>query len=170
MSVSDYTELLYWLRNDSCTDGSDCEHCPDSTGCYLFIMNKAADAIEELQKKYDGAVSDNKSLGRQIAELAKERNEAYSKGLLEGGIAQRAEDEKRMPKWISVYDKLPDRGDIVVVRGDTGTWDYGAYQGVEYRVSGEYRRDRWWWKKKTTKTVKWWMPKDGALPEPPKEK
>lgn len=32
------------------------------------------DAIEELQKKYDGAVSDNKSLCRQIAELAKERN------------------------------------------------------------------------------------------------
>ena len=51
MSVSDYTELLYWLRNDSCTDGSDCEHCPDSTRCYLFIMNKAADAIEEMNRR-----------------------------------------------------------------------------------------------------------------------
>jgi len=81
--MRDYEELVERLRAGAYTVEE-----------LSIILPKAADAIEELQKKYDGAVSDNKSLCGQIAELAKERNEAYSKGLLEGGIAQRAEDEK----------------------------------------------------------------------------
>lgn len=81
-----YDELIKRLRD-----------CTAEQNGEKTLWCQAADAIEELQKKYDGAVSDNRSLCRQIAELAKERNEAYSKGLLEGGIAQRAEDEKWMP-------------------------------------------------------------------------
>lgn len=98
-----YDDLVRGLR--ICEEGGGCDLCPKwidkqnggLADCTSALCKEAADAIEELQKKYDGAVSDNKSLCRQIAELAKERNEAYSKGLLEGGIAQRAEDEKWMP-------------------------------------------------------------------------
>lgn len=100
----------------------------------IDLMDEAADAIEELQKKYDGAVSDNKSLCRQIAELAKERNEAYSKGLLEGGIAQRAEDEKWMPKWIPVTEGTP--SDFVSVQAHMT--DAGQFPSVReaYTVDG----------------------------------
>lgn len=135
------------------------------------LVGRAANAIEELQKKYDGAVSDNKSLCRQIAELAKERNEAYSKGLLEGGIAQRAEDEKWMPKWIPVTDRLPECewgaevGNIEWI--SCGMIFAGCFgRGGKYR--DEYFRT---WTDGTEgidiKGADYWRPIQ--IPEPPKE-
>ena len=69
-----------------------------------------------------------------------------------------------MAEWISVYDKLPEKGQRVIVHdGDEKrTWDVGQYQGYMRKV------DYWYWKKKTTRTVKWWMLKDGALPDVPR--
>ena len=74
-----------------------------------------------------------------------------------------------MAEWISVYERLPNKGQVVVVMGNKGTWDYGMFKGLDYCVSGKQKPDYWRWKKNTRKTVKWWMDKNSALPEPPKE-
>lgn len=69
------------------------------------------------------------------------------------------------PNWISVTERLPDKNQIVVVHEGKGTWDFGMFRGISPSGNPEY----WHWKKNTFKRVKWWMPKDGTLPEPPKE-
>lgn len=73
-------------------------------------------------------------------------------------------------RWISVKDRLPNKGQIVIVSDGKHTWDVGQYQGLSY-VPGlsEGKPNRWNWKKNTVKTVLWWMPKENALPEPQKE-
>ena len=82
--------------------------------------------------------------------------------------AKIAEEER--PSWISVYERLPDKRQIVIATDGEGTWDYGMFRGLAFSLSkGEYHPDEWEWKKHTIKHVKWWMPKDSALPEPPKE-
>ena len=65
--------------------------------------------------------------------------------------------------WISVKDRLPNKGQIVIASDGEHTWDVGMYKSFCGKPS------EWNWKKNTVKTVLWWMPKDGALPEPPKE-
>lgn len=69
------------------------------------------------------------------------------------------------PDWISVTEHLPEKNQIVVAHEGKGTWDFGMFRGISASGNPEY----WHWKKNTFKHVKWWMPKDGALPEPPKE-
>ena len=65
--------------------------------------------------------------------------------------------------WISVKDRLPEKNQIVIASDGEHTWDVGMYRSLCGKPS------EWNWKKNTVKTVLWWMPKDGALPEPPKE-
>lgn len=65
--------------------------------------------------------------------------------------------------WISVKDRLPEKNQIVIASDGEHTWDVGMYKSLCGKPS------EWNWKKNTVKTVLWWMPKDGALPEPPKE-
>ena len=75
-------------------------------------------------------------------------------------------------EWISVRDGLPDKGQIVIVCDGRHTWDVGQYKGLCYtpgRTETNPRKEFWEWKKNTVKIVWWWMPKDGALPDPPKE-
>lgn len=77
-----------------------------------------------------------------------------------------------VPGWISVKDRLPDKGQTVIVCDGKHTWDVGQYKGLCYtpgRTETNPRKEFWEWKKNTVKIVWWWMPKDGALPEPPKE-
>ena len=69
------------------------------------------------------------------------------------------------PCWISVTERLPEKNQIVVAHAGKGTWDFGMFRGISSSGNQEY----WHWKGNTLKRVKWWMPKDGALPEPPKE-
>lgn len=65
--------------------------------------------------------------------------------------------------WISVKDRLPEKNQIVIASDGEHTWDVGMYKSFCGKPS------EWNWKKNTIKTVLWWMPKDGALLEPPKE-
>ncbi len=64
--------------------------------------------------------------------------------------------------WISVKERLPEKNQIVIASDGEHTWDVGMYKSLCGKPS------MWNWKKNTVKTVLWWMPKDGALPEPPK--
>ena len=68
-----------------------------------------------------------------------------------------------MSEWIPVTERLPEEGQVVCVSDGKSTWDYGTFRGV-FKENGQ-----WHWKKRTLKTVKWWMPKSDALPEPPTE-
>jgi hypothetical protein len=77
-----------------------------------------------------------------------------------------ANDIARFPTiggWISVKDGLPEKNQIVIASDGEHTWDVGMYKSFCGKPS------EWNWKKNTVKTVLWWMPKDGALPEPLKE-
>lgn len=71
-----------------------------------------------------------------------------------------------MSIWISVYDKLPRKNEKVCVSDGVHTWDCGTFRGL-----GSSKDDvTWWiWKGNTVKIVKWWMPKNEALPPVPQE-
>ena len=73
------------------------------------------------------------------------------------------DDAPTVGGWISVKDGLPEKNQIVIASDGEHTWDVGMYKSFCGKPS------EWNWKKNTVKTVLWWMPKDGALPEPPKE-
>lgn len=80
--------------------------------------------------------------------------------------------DKNVGKWISVEDDLPKKNEIVIASDGVHAWEVGQFKGLCYtpnRTEDNPRRDYWNWKKNTVKTVKWWMPKEKALPEPPKE-
>lgn len=68
------------------------------------------------------------------------------------------------PRWVRCEEELPKKGEIVIVSDGKRTWDVGQYRCL---LSDD--RTKWWWKGHTIKTVKWWMRKKDALPEPPKE-
>ena len=74
--------------------------------------------------------------------------------------------EAAQPKWISVEERLPKRNERVVVTDGKHTWDYGEFSGLAF---GDGNPRNWEWKKHTIRHVEWWMPKNSALPEPPKE-
>ena len=72
--------------------------------------------------------------------------------------------EDNEPHWIPVTENtLPDKGRVVVVCGEKGTWDFGTYRGHGDNIHF------WHWKKNTYKRVYWWMYKEDALPEPHRE-
>lgn len=69
------------------------------------------------------------------------------------------------PKWVSVFDDLPRNNAVVVVSDGKRSWDVGQYHFL-FKADD---RTIWWWKKHTTRKVLWWMYKEDAIPEPPKE-
>lgn len=69
------------------------------------------------------------------------------------------------PKWVSVFDDLPRHNAVVVVSDGKRSWDVGQYHFL-FKADD---RTIWWWKKHTTRKVLWWMYKEDAIPEPPKE-
>lgn len=71
-------------------------------------------------------------------------------------LTKQSEVVMTLPQWISVNDRLPEVGKVVLAFG-TRSATTGMFQGVCKR------NDRWWWKKHTIKHVSHWMP----LPEPP---
>lgn len=89
---------------------------------------------------------------------------ALNKPIMNGkSITQWAAIGMKAPQWVSVEERLPEKNQIVIASDGEHTWDVGMYKGLCGKPS------EWNWKKNTVKTVLWWMPKDGALPEPPKE-
>ena len=121
-----YGELIQRLRETSMDFGE--------TDHVSVMLLEAAEAIEGLEKACE---------------------EAYNKGLLEGGIAQRAEDEKWLPKWIPVAERLP----------EDKTWVLAHYNSF-VAVSGCFNHQ--WCERRTyvDTSPTHWMP----LPAPPKEK
>ena len=91
-------------------------------------------------------------------------DKALNKPIMNGkSITQWAAIGMKAPRWISVKERQPNKGQIVIASDGEHTWDVGMYKSFCGKPS------EWNWKKNTIKTVLWWMPKDGALPEPPKE-
>ena len=69
--------------------------------------------------------------------------------------------EPKQSEWISVEERLPEKGQKVLVRGVKNGMQIGAFRGIPVSE----RSELWWWKKNTLLDVTHWMP----LPEPPKE-
>ena len=87
--------------NGNCDRCLFCGMSNDENGdCYQQLHKAAADAIEELQKACE---------------------EAYSKGLLEGGIAQRAEDEKVDAERWSIA-RTAEGGNMIEEIGTMALW------------------------------------------------
>lgn len=63
-----------------------------------------------------------------------------------------------MPEWISVKERLPEKGQVVLAFG-TRSATTGQFHGVTTKPN------YWRWKGNTIKHVSHWMP----LPEPPEE-
>lgn len=138
--MSNYKELIDWLRNEGCDDSPHCEHCPDSTCCELYMMNKAADAIEELSKKRDVAC-----WGCKCSKI--ERNEWIS-------VTERLPNEDG---WYQVYAPDYSGGSSSGLKNINGNM-YSAFKHGKWSIEVGYH--------KRPGCVKAWMP----LPEPPKEK
>ena len=102
--MTEYTELIKRLR--------DLPHLLFvQLGQHENVVYQAADAIEELLQVVNHYEEESKGwwlaaceAKEEIQKLQANYEEAYSKGLLEGGIAQRAEDEK----WLSQYNPMED--------------------------------------------------------------
>ena len=81
-----------------------------------------------------------------------------------------AELEAQVPKWTSVEERLPKKNQRVVVTDGKHAWDYGQFNGLAFCFEKDNPNPRKWnWKNHTVRHVEWWMPKETALPEPPKE-
>ena len=90
--------------------------------------------------------------------------------LLSDALALIQQLETQIPKWVSVEERLPKRNQKVVVTDGKRTWDYGEFSGLAFCFSSDNPNPRKWnWKKHTVRHVEWWMPKETALPKPPKE-
>ena len=64
------------------------------------------------------------------------------------------------PDWIPCSDRLPKKGNVVLITNEKGNVKHGQYRGVHYMASdGTYN---WWWKGNRTEGVLAWMP----LPTP----
>ena len=85
-----------------------------------------------------------------------EGESAYQAGLCAAAVI--VAEAPTVGGWISVDDRLPEVGRVVLAFG-TRSATTGMFQGVSVR------NDCWWWKGHTIKHVFYWMP----LPELPKE-
>ena len=103
------------------------------------------DIYAELYDEFDGAPG-----------IIKVLNKVYDK--LERLQPQKPVVSPTVGGWISVKDRLPEVGKVVLAFG-TRSATTGMFQGVGTR------NDLWWWKGHTIKHVSHWMP----LPEPPME-
>ena len=156
-----YDELIAELRQHHCDAKEDdtqevCEECaydviiadksvPSGIAsvCVCGLMNRAADAIEELATNYDAATDIMKHQTEYIEELSK-------------------------PRWIPVTERLPDTSHSVLVAGKmkyewekeyTRFVDLGWNDGVSFETCND------WYEGQHEFEVTHWMP----LPEPPKE-
>lgn len=76
-------------------------------------------------------------------------------------LAYIQELEAKVPKWISVEERLPEDGQKVLVCGTRKGMQVGTFRGLVHPFDAR----GWWWKKGTRLDVTHWMP----LPESLKE-
>ena len=151
-----------------------CNHCIfDTWGLCLINSNlegkdelthscplvPAADAIEELQKDLEREM-EYKNYWQEEALKAKARIEELQ-GQIDGWIEQEQKSLlKSMPRWISVKERLPLRGDSVLCVGDNGI------SVADFVCGDKWCATPWFYVDGEQETgVTHWMPR----PEPPKE-
>lgn len=66
------------------------------------------------------------------------------------------------PKWIPCSERLPEKGEVVLITNGKGNVRCGQYRSEHDVRDGTHY---WWWKGKTVETVLAWMP----LPKPYRE-
>ena len=69
-----------------------------------------------------------------------------------------------MNDWISVNTQLPQMEETVILTDGKRPWIVGKFLGLTCNNPA-----RWLWKNDRIMTVKYWMPKEGALPPTPNE-
>ena len=69
-----------------------------------------------------------------------------------------------MNDWISVNDRLPRMEQTVIITDNKRPWLVGRYIGLTAN-----NPTVWLWKQNRIMNVKYWMPKDGALPPTPED-
>ena len=108
---------------------------PLSVSCVHAIMSTAANLIETL-------AADRESAMQEASDFLKEINEAQSK----------------IPRWISVEERLPGKGTVVLVmwHGEMAFARYTPHRLGWYNLDTRYD---------SSNAVSHWMP----LPDPPKE-
>ena len=63
-------------------------------------------------------------------------------------------------QWIPCSERLPKKGNVVLITNEKGNVKHGQYRGVHYMASDG--TCNWWWKGNRTEGVLAWMP----LPQP----
>lgn len=146
-----YDELIEALR--SCTNPNKyCEDCGFFDKCCLSkehfsIEEQAADAIEELQKKYDET---------QDALITADITRVYLEDVLKY-IKTLAENYKAHNRWIPVTERLPEDYEQVLTCDENGNIHIFAHlRHFEYPFGIRPNDSRYY-------MPKWWMP----LPKPP---
>ena len=69
-----------------------------------------------------------------------------------------------MSEWIRPEDRLPMAGETVIITDCVHDWQVGCFRRI---VDGDPQRWKWKWEKEAD--VRYWMPKEGALPPVPVE-
>lgn len=100
------------------------------------------------------AANEIEELANENKELRDERDVDHYANI---ALYSALEEERKKHEWVSVKDRLPEEGQVVIACGKKSATS-GMYQGIGTKP--EY----WWWRGKTIKTVTHWMP----LPDPPK--
>lgn len=138
--------------SDSCYDR--CATCELFIPCYGTV-ERCVDALTLIQQ----LETQNAELSGKIGRLEsqnrcfKENKESCEKRMID--LAQ------RMPRWISVEERLPEIDAEVLIYTNEGLYDVAQYSGGERFWTLERNPDCW----VTALGVTHWMP----LPEPPNE-
>ena len=144
--MTDYTELIKALRVCKRYPES-CSYCVEENDyCRQRDMCKAADAIEEMQREYDSIA---KSLCESVELVRKLR--------------------ERVPRWISVTERLPEPYTHVLVfcKFNASKRSVNQYWETIGKCNRDDNGKRYWalYGEALFWTITHWMP----LPQPPKE-
>lgn len=141
-------ELIKVLRcelyGDDWCDTSDCPIWSE-LGCRNGFANRAAaDALEAAEKRIDGL--------QKLVDINTERCEALRKQLRESheSYEKRIEElESKMPKWVSVEDKLPEESGEYTVYIQMGTGvevpDFFGSNDLSYVTSVYFKKGQKLW-------------------------
>lgn len=137
-----YDDLIKQLRY--CADATTCRHCPWRSECCLHdAQRKAADAIEVLDMKLQGANAAIAGMQREIERMV-------------------IDSVNSKPQWIPVTERLPDAFKHVLVN-IPGMTPHPTVQEAFLEKNGMWYSNGF---RYSAEEITYWM----ALPEAPKEK